>query len=130
MTRYWTDSMTPIRKGEIYLANLGNRMDEDIGKIRPVLIFQNDLLNRMIDEHGYHDVIIIPLSSQIVQNDFAYPIAPRDKLQKKSIILCNAIKMIHVSRLKRDVGVLTTLAEEEMVAIEKRVAGVIGCPLP
>jgi len=119
--------MAPIKKGEIYLANLGNRKDEDIGKIRPVLIFQNDLLNRMIDEYGYQDVVVIPLSSRIVQNDFAYPIVPRDKLQKESVILCNAIKMIHAGRLKRDIGVLTTLTKNEIAAVEKRVAGVLGC---
>ena len=121
--------MNPIKKGEIYLANLGNRKHEDIGKVRPVLIFQNDMLNRMIDDYGYQDVVIIPLSSQIVHNDFAYPIAPRDKLQKESVILCNAIKMIHAGRLKRDAGVLATLTHDEMNAIEKRVAGVLGCML-
>ena len=33
-----------IKKGEIYLANLGDVKCADIGKIRPVLIFQNDNL--------------------------------------------------------------------------------------
>ena len=121
--------MHPIKKGEIYLANLGHRTVEDIGKIRPVLIFQNDMLNRMIDDYGYEDVVIIPLSSQIIHNDFVYPIASRDNLQKESVILCNAIKMIHVDRLKRDVGVLTTLTKQEMAEIEKRVADVLGCML-
>ena len=47
--------MTNIKKGEIYLANLGDKTTLDIGKIRPVLIFQNNFLNRMLNETKYQD---------------------------------------------------------------------------
>jgi len=110
-----------IKKGEIYLANLGDVKCADIGKIRPVLIFQNQSLNRMISDSLYSDVIIIPLSSQIKISDFTFILKQRDRLTKDSTILCNAIKMIHVKRILEDKGVLTTLTKEEIKEIEKKV---------
>ncbi len=119
--------MQHIKKGEIYLANLGNIKKEDIGKIRPVLIFQNNLLNRMLRETTFSDVIVIPLSSQIVKNDFSYTINKRDKLQKDSTILCNAIKMINAKRLKIDKGYLTKLDKNEISIIENILYKLFDC---
>jgi len=111
--------MMPIKKGEIYLANLGDVKCTDIGKIRPVLVFQNNNLNRMIDDGLYSDVVVIPLSSKIKINDFTFRLRSRDSLAKDSTVLCNAIKMIHVKRLMLDKGILTTLLENEIHDIEK-----------
>ena len=72
-----------IERGEIYLANLA--------KTRPVLIFQNDLLNRTITDSFYKDVTIIPLSTKLLSGSYRYAIDPRDNLEKKSEIICNAI---------------------------------------
>lgn len=107
-----------IEKGDIYLANLGDRSIHDIGKIRPVLVFQNNFLNRMIDESAYKDVIVIPLSSQIRENDFTLKLDVRDKLEKESVILCNAIKMVSADRLLLDNGKLTVLRKNEIEKIE------------
>jgi mRNA-degrading endonuclease toxin of MazEF toxin-antitoxin module len=107
-----------IEKGAIYLANLGNSSMHDIGKIRPVLVFQNNFLNRMIDESTYKDVIIIPLSSQIRENDFTLKLDVRDKLEKESVILCNAIKIVSADRLLLENGKLTMLRKNEIEQIE------------
>lgn len=107
-----------IEKGDIYLANLGDRSIHDIGKIRPVLVFQNNFLNRMIDESAYKDVIVIPLSSQIRENDFTLKLDVRDKLEKESVILCNAIKMVSADRLLLDNGKLAVLRKNEIEKIE------------
>jgi len=109
-----------IKKGEIYLANLGDVKCADIGKIRPVLIFQNYNLNRMIDEQLYSDVIVIPLSSQIKESDFTLILDKREKLAKRSTILCNAIKMINVKRILQEEGVLTTLTKDEIKQVEQK----------
>jgi len=119
--------MKHIEKGEIYLANLGNIKNEDIGKIRPVLIFQNDLLNRMLSETIFDDVVVIPLSSKIIENDFTYILNKRDKLEKDSVILCNAIKMINARRLKIDNGYLTKLDDNEIIEIEKILYKLFDC---
>ena len=125
----WMAWMQHIKKGEIYLANLGNIKKEDIGKIRPVLIFQNNLLNRMLSETTFNDVIVIPLSSQIVKNDFSYIINKRDRLQKDSTILCNAIKMINAKRLKTDKGYLTKLNKNEIKNIENILYKLFDCDI-
>ena len=116
-----------IKKGEIYLANLGNKKEEDIGKIRPVLIFQNNFLNRMIDDSEYKDVVVIPLSSKIVSHDFSFFIGKRDNLKKDSVLLCNAIRMINAQRLKTDIGVLTKLNLYEIEQIENILYNLFGC---
>ena len=116
------DWIMRIRKGEIYLADLGDVKCADIGKIRPVLIFQNNMLNRMVEDGLYDDVVVIPLSSQIVSNDFSVYLKKRDLLQKDSIVLCNAVKMIKSRRVLSDRGCLTRLTKEEVKEIEYRLS--------
>jgi len=126
---FWMGLTMSIKKGEIYLANLGNRKDFDIGKVRPVLIFQNNMLNMMVDRTKFNDVVILPLSSKIRENDFCYHLEARDNLQKESVILCNAIKMISADRLITDKGLITQLSEDEMVEIEKILYILFDCSL-
>ena len=112
--------MMSIKKGEVYLANLGDVKCADIGKVRPVLIFQNNNLNRMIEDGIYSDVIIIPLSSKIRSNDFTLTLKKRDALEKESSLLCNAVKMINSKRLMLENGVLTVLSKSEILEVESR----------
>jgi len=81
----------------------------------------------MLSETIFSDVIVIPLSSKIVKNDFAYIINERDKLEKDSAILCNAIKMVNAKRLKIDNGYLTKLDDNEIVEIEKILYKLFDC---
>ena len=118
-----------IKKGDIYLADLGSRKDNDIGKIRPVLIFQNNLLNRMVDDTLYRDVIVIPLSSRVRKNDFVSKINARGRLEKDSILLCNAIKMINSDRLLIDEGKLTSLNDYEIESVEKILMLLFDCTI-
>jgi mRNA interferase MazF len=118
-----------IRKGEIYLANLGNKQQQDIGKIRPVLIFQNNMLNKTLQETNFKDVVILPLSSKIRENDFCYFVPSSNNLQKDSVVLCNAIKMIHFDRLLLDKGILTTLSHKQVKDIEKILYNLLECSL-
>jgi mRNA interferase MazF len=121
--------MMHIKKGEIYLANLGNKRELDIGKIRPVLIFQNDFLNMMLEDTKFKDVIILPLSSQIRENDFTLLIPKRENLEKDNIILCNSIKMIDANRLLLDNGLIASLSKDEIVKIEKILYHLFDCSL-
>ena len=119
--------MNSIRKGEIYLANLGDRKKFDIGKIRPVVVFQNNFLNMMLEDTNFKDVIVLPLSSQIRTNDFSFFIKQRDNLKKDSTILCNAIKMIDSARLMTDKGMLTKLNDDEILDLENILYNLLGC---
>ena len=119
--------MKYIKKGEIYLANLGDSKNLDIGKVRPVLVFQNNFLNMMLKDTKFKDVVVLPLSSQIRTNDFSYLIKKRDGLEKDSVVLCNAIKMIDSSRLMLDKDVLTKLNDDEIIDIENILYNLFGC---
>lgn len=121
--------MRTIKKGEIYLANMGDKSLNDIGKLRPVLIFQNNLLNKMISDSDFKDVVVIPLSSILRENDFSFIIKARENLKKDSVILCNAIKMIDASRLLTQDGVLTRLNEDEMKKIENILYLLFDCEI-
>jgi mRNA-degrading endonuclease toxin of MazEF toxin-antitoxin module len=121
--------MMSIKKGEIYLANLASRKDFDIGKIRPVLVFQNNLLNMMIDRTEFKDVVVIPLSSKLRESQFTYRLNVRDNLEKDSTLLCNSLKMINADRLLLDRGVLTMLSEDEMLDVEKILYLLFDCKL-
>lgn len=114
-----------MQKGEIYLANLGDVKCADIGKTRPVLIFQNNHLNRMIEDNCYSDIVIIPLSSRIIESDFTLILPQRENLEKKSLILCHAIKMIDAKRIVREKGILYTLTPQELQEVEQRVLKVL-----
>jgi mRNA-degrading endonuclease toxin of MazEF toxin-antitoxin module len=118
-----------IKKGEIYLANLGSRKEFDIGKVRPVLVFQNNLLNMMVERTAFKDVVVLPLSSQLRENDFSFKIEKRDSLEKDSMVLCNSVKMINTERLLLDKGVLTTLNDEEIKEVEKILYLLFDCTL-
>ena len=127
MIPYWMVFKMTIKKGEIYLANLGNKDELDIGKIRPVLIFQNNLLNKMLSSTKFKDVIVLPLSSKIRESDFTYFISACDNLEKDSVVLCNAIKMIDASRIQHDNGLLYKLTVKEIADIENILYNLFGC---
>ncbi len=104
-------------RGEIYLANLYPKKGDEVGKTRPVLILQSDILNSI----GHTTSIVAPISSVIIEN--AHPlrffISKRDKLQRDSQVLCDQIRAIDVGRLIPDK--IATLSEAEMLQIQKNI---------
>ena len=97
--------MTAYR-GEIWLANLNPaRKPNEVGKIRPVVIYQTDELNCS----DYPMTIVFPLSTDLI--DDAQPlrlrITKRHKLQHDSDILVAQIRTIDNSRLIEKLGILT-----------------------
>ncbi len=95
-----------VSKGEIWLANLNPaRKANEVGKIRPVVIYQTDELSRS----DYPTTIIFPMSTDLI--DDAQPlrlrITKRHKLQHDSDILVAQIRTIDNSRLIEKLGALT-----------------------
>ena len=52
--------MVTIRRGRLYLANLSPRVGTESGKVRPVLVIQNDLLN----EVGHPSTWVLPCTTR------------------------------------------------------------------
>ena len=106
-----------MKRGEVYLAYLNPNKGKEVGKLKPVLIFQTDFLN----EINHPTIIILPLSTKLIDNAYPlrYRIKKRDKLEKDSDILCDQIRAISIERIRGDR--LTILSEKELKDIEKQV---------
>jgi len=103
-----------VSRGEIWLANLNPvKRNNEIGKVRPVLIFQTNEIN----ESPYPTTIILPMTTSLI--DDAEPlrmrIGKRDKLQEDSDILIAQIRAIDKSRF---VEKLAHLDEKELRKIK------------
>lgn len=109
------------KRGEIYLARLNPRKGNEVGKLRPVLIFQTDMLNSI----GHPTTTILPLSTKVIENTYPlrYKINSRDALEQTSDILCDQIRTIDNKRIidKK----LTTLLHKEMLEISAMVTVVL-----
>ena len=75
-----------VSKGDIWLVNLNPiKKNNEMGKVRPVVVFQNDVLNHS----DYPTTMIIPLSTSLVDDTqpIRYRINKRDKLRdRKSVV--------------------------------------------
>ena len=114
-----------FQKGEIYLAKLNPRKGNEVGKIRPILIYQTDILN----ECGHPTTIVLPISTVLI--DDAYPlryrVTQRDKLEKTSDVLCDQIRALDNQRIIKNL--LTKLTYKEMLEIDNQVKIVLGIEL-
>ena len=99
-----------VCRGEIWLVNLNPlKKKNEMGKTRPVLVYQNDELNRS----DYPSTIVIPLSTSLVED--AEPIRMRvikkEKLEQDSDIVITQIRAIDNDRF---IEKLATLTKEDM----------------
>jgi len=97
--------MTAFR-GQIWLANLNPvKKNNEVGKVRPVLIFQNNELN----ESEYPTTIVLPLTTKLIDNaePIRMRITKREKLLNDSDIIITQIRAIDNSRFIEPLGSLT-----------------------
>ncbi len=110
-----------IRQGEVYLANFGTKYNSELGKIRPAVVVQNNFFNRALKSKDYKQILLVPLSTKPIIDDYRIPIKARDNLQKDSFIIANWICTIDFEHLLVEKGVLTKLSEDEFNELKKRV---------
>lgn len=96
-----------VSKGEIWLVNLNPiKKNNEMGKIRPVVVYQNDELCHS----DYPTTIVIPLSTSLI--DDAEPIRmrveKRDGLEQASDLVITQIRAIDNDRFIKKLGKLTT----------------------
>jgi len=106
-----------FKKGEIYLAKLNPKKGNEVGKIRPILIYQTNLLN----DCQHPTTIILPLSTILIDNTYPlrYRINKRDKLEKDSDILCDQIRALDNQRIIPNL--IATLSYKEILEIDKQI---------
>ena len=104
-----------VSRGEIWLVNLNPiKKNNEMGKIRPVLIYQNDELNHS----DYPTTIILPLSTSLIDDaqPIRFRIKKRDKLEEDSDIVITQIRAIDNSRF---IEKLATLSNLELTEVKK-----------
>jgi len=62
-----------IRHGVLYLANLSPRRGTESGKVRPVLVIQNDFLN----EAGHPSTWVLPCTTRLVGENLLRVVLPK-----------------------------------------------------
>ncbi len=104
-----------VSRGEIWLVNLNPiKKSNEMGKVRPVVVFQNNELNY----NEYPTTIVIPLSTSLI--DDAQPIRmrikQRENLEKDSDIVVTQIRAIDNDRFIKKLASLNT---QEMTLLKK-----------
>jgi mRNA interferase MazF len=114
-----------FRHGEIWLANLNPGRGPEPGKVRPVLLLQNQALL----DAGHPSTLVVPLTTSLV-ND-AEPLRLRifsgSGLDKDSDLLIDQLRAIDNKRLID--GPLQQLDEQFMGRVYQAVAEVLGMNL-
>ena len=121
-TLLWKEHFQMVSKGEIWTANLNPvKKNNEMGKIRPVLIFQIDDLNHS----DYPTTIVIPFTTVLI--DDAEPIRMRilnrESLIKDSDLIITQIRSIDNSRLIEKVASFTP---EEYIKVKELFQELIG----
>jgi mRNA interferase MazF len=108
--------------GEIWLADLNPKVGTELGKLRPVLIIQNQILL----EINHPSTLIIPLTTKLI--DDTEPLRIRIKAQarlaKDSDLLIDQIRAIDNERLTT--GPLMICDNQFMKKVYKAISEVIG----
>ena len=109
-----------IRRGQIYIADLGSGCGSEQQGIRPVLIIQNDVGN-----HYGSTVLVVPITSQ---NKKIMPTHLRISsgtagLTKDSTALVEQMRTVDKSRLRNCIGALTT---DMMNVVNSKIMSQVG----
>lgn len=94
--------MTKIKKNDIWIANMNPRVGTEVGKNRPVVVIQTDLLNKA--EHL--STIILPITTNVkMENILRVHINDASTgLNEPSDVLIDQIRAIDNSRLIKKIG--------------------------
>jgi mRNA interferase MazF len=111
-----------LKHGEIWLANLNPTKGTESGKVRPVLIVQDQALLDIL----HPSTLIIPLTTNLIEN--AVPLRLRikaqDQLEKDSDLLIDQLRAIDNKRFIQ--GPLTILAGDQIKLVYEAVYEVMG----
>ncbi|MHB1666367.1 type II toxin-antitoxin system PemK/MazF family toxin [Thiomonas sp.] len=115
-------SPAPIRRGEVWTANLNPNKGGEIGKVRPVLVLQDTAPTQA----GLATIIVAPLTTQsrptLAPLRVALPVRER-------MLLPSFVMVEHVRAIDRDClgdGPLLRLDAQELALVETSLRAVLG----
>lgn len=111
-----------MRRGEVWVARLNPNPGAEIGKVRPVLVLQDDYLT----EQGMPTVLVAPLTTQLRKSlePLRVRLKARDRLRKDSQIMTDQLRALDRTRFGE--GPLARLDGEEMAAVERSLRVLLG----
>ena len=114
-----------LEHGTVWLADLNPQRGTEPGKMRPVLIIQNQALL----DAGHPSTLVIPLTTRLIEDaaPLRLRLSARDRLDRDSDLLIDQIRAIDNQRLVT--GPLTLLGAEEMSLIYPAILEVMGIEL-
>lgn len=94
-----------VRRGQVYIADLGTGRGSEQQGIRPVLIVQNDIGN-----HFGNTVLVVPITSQMKKDMPTHVQISQGTagLAKDSTALVEQMRTVDKSRLKNYIGAFTS----------------------
>ncbi len=112
-----------VRRGEIWLANLDPTRGSEQAGTRPVLVFQNDVINKYTTT-----VLAIPLTTNLRRASLPSCIQiskGEGGLARDSVALCHQLRVLDKARLMKKIG---TVSSQTIAAIEGCVKFTTGMP--
>ena len=113
--------MIVVKRGEIWLADLNPTRGSEQAGTRPVLIFQNDLLNKYTAT-----VLVIPLTTNMKRASLPSGVfisKVEGGLLQDSVALCHQLRVIDKTRLKHKIG---TVGQQTIATTEGRMLFTMG----
>ena len=105
-----------VKRGEVYLADLSDASGSEQGKVRPVVIIQNNRGNK------YSPTTIVACLSSKINTKHHLPthhLLPEGiGLKYKSMVMCEQIRVLDKSRLIKKI---TKLDKRHMMHIDRRI---------
>jgi len=110
------------KQGEVWLADLNPRHGTEPGKVRPVLVVQNQALLDI----DHPSTLVIPLTTNVIDDAFPLRIrvTARDQLERESDLLIDQLRAIDNARLT--VGPLANLDANILREVGEALREVLG----
>ena len=101
--------MISVERGNIVIVDLAGATGSEQGKMRPVVVIQNDIGNR----HS-PTTIVVPLTSKLKKKGMKTHVfiekTKENGLSEDSVALCEQVRTIDKSRIKTKIGKISDLA--------------------
>ena len=112
-----------MKRGEIWIVSLDPKKGTEVGKQRPALIIQTDLLN----EVGHPTVILAPISSQLQEeNVLRYKVENSCFRNGFGFVLIDQLRTVDASlRLKKLIGKMRTSEMDAVNLLLKQVLALV-----
>jgi mRNA interferase MazF len=113
-----------MKRGDVYLANLEPTKGSEQAGIRPVLVFQHNLLNRTV-----RTVVVIPFTSNLrmarLPSCVRVP-SGEGGLRQDSVAICHQIRALDKSGLLTRWGTLPSSRLTEIEQVAMFTLGLVG----